>query len=297
MKECPSGAHLVLEGRATEGVDLIAIGCKHNSRKVISFICHRNAGSTKCTGFYEAKWKDENNNTQTRRVPRPDIIDRCFRKSNLVDLHNQARQSDLRLEKHWVTQTGCFRLVTALFGMVATDCWKACRHHLPSRHPHKQIEILGFANKLAKDMLENGFSKQAGGDQVLFIPARAGLPPDNQSAVSSLGDLSSPTGGSSRRGATSFSETALSEVAKLRQIEAALDRHKHLLDNGRREVSGGAQRTARSRCKICKAKTKWQCAECQVHLCARKLNNGKESACVVEHLEHVRSEFESDPSP
>ncbi len=108
MTEHPSGAHLVLEGRATEGVDLIAIGYKCNSRKVISFICHRNAGSTKCTGLYEAKWKDENNNTQTRRVPRPDIIDRYFRKSNLVDLHNQARQSELRLEKHWVTQTCYF---------------------------------------------------------------------------------------------------------------------------------------------------------------------------------------------
>jgi hypothetical protein len=55
-------------------------------------------------------------------------------------------------------------------------------------------------------MLDNSFSKQAGGDQVLFIPAYAGLL-DSQSAVSSLGDLSSPTGGSQR--ATSFSEAAL----------------------------------------------------------------------------------------
>jgi hypothetical protein len=109
MTEHPSGAHLALEGRATEGADLIAIGHKCNWRKVISFICHRNAGSAKCTGVYEAKWKDKNNNAaQTRRVPRPDVIDRHFRKSNLVDLHNQARQSELRLEKHWVTQTGYF---------------------------------------------------------------------------------------------------------------------------------------------------------------------------------------------
>jgi hypothetical protein len=181
--------------------------------------------------------------------------------------------------------------------MVVTDCWKVHRHHLPSRHPHKQIEILGFGNKLAKDMLDNGFSKQAGGDQVLFIPTHAGLPADSQSAVSSLGDLSPPTAGaSSRRGATSFSETALSEVAKLRQIEAAIGRHKHLVVNGRREISGGTQRIARSRCKICRSKTKWQCAECEAHLCARKLN-GQESACIVNHLESVRSEFESDLSP
>jgi hypothetical protein len=177
------------------------------------------------------------------------------------------------------------------FGMVVTDCWKAYRHHLPPRHPHKQLEILGFANKLAKDMLDNGFSKQAGGDQVLFIPAHAGLPADSQSAVSSLGDMSSPTGAtSSRRGATSFSETALSEVAKLRQIEAAIDRHKHLVKIDRMEVCGGKLRIARSRCKICKFKTTWMCAECHVYLCTRKIND-KESACIGNHLESIRSKF------
>ena len=211
-----------------------------------------------------------------------------------MDLHNQARQSELRLEKHWVTQTGYFRLLTTLFGMVVTDCWKAYRHHLPARHPHKQIEILAFGNKLAKDMLDNGFARQAGGDQVLFIPGQAGLPADSESAVSSL---TSPTGAtSSRRGAASFSETALSEVAKLRQIDAYIDRHRHVVENGRREVSGGVKRNARSRCKICRAKTKWQCAECQVYLCARKLNGEDESACIVNHLESIKAELESDPS-
>ncbi len=162
---------------------------------------------------------------------------------------------------------------------------------LPSRHPHKQIEILGFGNKLAKDMLDNGFSKQAGGDEVLFIPAHAGLPADSQLAVSSLGDLCSPTGAtSSRRGATSFSETALSEVAKLRQIEAAIDRHKHLVKIDRMEVCGGKLRIARSRCTICKFKSAWMCAECHVHLCARKIND-KESACIGNHLESISSKF------
>jgi hypothetical protein len=92
-----------------------------------------------------------------------------------------------------------------------------------------------------------------------------------------------------------FPRRALSEVAKLWQIEAAIDRQKKV-ENGRREVSGGAQRIARSRCKICRSKIKWQCAQCQVYLCARKLN-GKESDCIVNHLESIRSEFASDPSP
>jgi hypothetical protein len=138
----------------------------------------------------------------------------------LVDLHNQARQSELRLEKHWVTQSGYFRLPTALFGMAVTDRWKAHPHHLPSRHSHKQIEILGFGNKLAKDMLDNGFSKQAGGEQVLFNPAHAGLPADGQSAVSSLGDLSSWTGWGwqQTRSHFFFRDRKLQSFGKLRQL-------------------------------------------------------------------------------
>ena len=133
----------------------------------------------------------------------------------------------------------------------------------------------------------------------MFIPTHVELPTDNQLAVSSLGDFSSPTGVSSRQGATSFPRQhypKLQSSSKLRQL--LLVRHKHLIENGRREVSGGAQRgRARSRCKIRMSKTKWQCTECQVYLCARKLI-GKESTCIVNHLESIRSsEFGSDPSP
>ena len=75
MKEWPAGAHIVLEGRATrEAVDLIAIGYKYNSRKSLCFICHKDTGSTECSDFYEAKWKDANGNTNSRRVSRPDVM-------------------------------------------------------------------------------------------------------------------------------------------------------------------------------------------------------------------------------
>jgi hypothetical protein len=109
MKDWPAGSHIVLEGRATrEGVDLIAMGHKHNSRKSLCFICHKDAGSTECTDFYEAKWKDGNGNPESGRVPRPDIMGRCVRVCNRADMHDHARQSLLVLEKHWVTTTGYF---------------------------------------------------------------------------------------------------------------------------------------------------------------------------------------------
>ena len=70
---------------------------------------------------YVAKWKDAHNNTRTRNVPHPDMISKYFGSSNVVDLFNQSRQFDLKLEKHWVTEDGYFRLITSLFGIVVTD--------------------------------------------------------------------------------------------------------------------------------------------------------------------------------
>ena len=47
IKDWPTGSHIVLERRATR-------------------VCHKGAGSTECTDFYEAKWKDANGNTESR---------------------------------------------------------------------------------------------------------------------------------------------------------------------------------------------------------------------------------------
>jgi len=73
MKDWPVGSHLVLEGRK-DAVDIIFVGYKYNKRKVINFMFTKGAGSTKCMGFYLAKWKDCNGNTQERQIPRPEII-------------------------------------------------------------------------------------------------------------------------------------------------------------------------------------------------------------------------------
>jgi hypothetical protein len=85
MKDWSMGSHIVLEGWATrEGVDLVAIGYKYNLRKSLCFICHKDTGLTEFTDFYEAKWKDGNGNTNSRRVPRPDVMGRYFRVCNQI---------------------------------------------------------------------------------------------------------------------------------------------------------------------------------------------------------------------
>ena len=159
MKDWPPGLHLVLEATC-KGVEVIACRYKYNKRKVCCFVFTKGAGHTEEGKPYVAKWKDVNNNTRTRNVPRPDVISNYFGSSNVVDLFNQSRQFDLKLEKHWVTEDGYFRLVTSLFGIVVTDCWKSYLWHLAPQHRHQGIEIVEFARLLTKDMFGNEFSDE-----------------------------------------------------------------------------------------------------------------------------------------
>ena len=82
---------------------LIAIGYKYKTRKVLSFIITYNVGSTKTGIPYLSKYPDQFTNFAVRPVDRPLVMSK---KSavNEVDSHNKSRQSDLALEKWWVTQ-------------------------------------------------------------------------------------------------------------------------------------------------------------------------------------------------
>lgn len=161
MKEWPAGSHIVLETTTSDGVDLLAIGYKYNKRKVTCFIATKGAGHTEAGVSYEARWKDDNNNTLARNVPRPDIVSKYFLHNNVIDVGNQSRQHDLRLEKFWITQDGYFRMVTTLFGICVTDAWKGYKHHLRNQHRHKNITLGEFASILAKDCLRNEHNKIA----------------------------------------------------------------------------------------------------------------------------------------
>ena len=101
---------------------LISIGYKYNVRKVLYFIVTDNAGSTKTGIPYLSKYPDQFNNVSIPPVPRPLAMSK---KSavNEVDSHNKSRQSDLALEKWWVTQCGWLRLCTKVaMGMTITNC-------------------------------------------------------------------------------------------------------------------------------------------------------------------------------
>ena len=162
MKYFPGGTWIVMEGYAEkEGVPLVCIGYKYNAKKVLVFITTKGAGSTQPGEPYLAKFADMYGNVCTREVARPEIISNYYNRSNVVDLHNQARQAELALEKKWVTQNAFFRLYTTLLGIIVIDTWKGIK-----RISRYSYSITDFADILAKEMLEQASKLQVSTDLI-----------------------------------------------------------------------------------------------------------------------------------
>ena len=82
---------------------------------------------------------------------------------NEVDSHNKSRQSDLVLEKWWVTQCGWLRIcTTVVMVMTITNCWKLFRYGVKRERYGKLIGIREFSERLAQDFFNNKFSYDKG---------------------------------------------------------------------------------------------------------------------------------------
>jgi hypothetical protein len=163
MKDWPGGMSFVLEGVTPSapgevGLQLLAIGYKYNSRKVLSFICTKDAGPTSNGIAYQAKWTDEYGNVRARPVERPEVISRYFQYSDVVDSHNHARQALLGLEKKWATQNCWFRLNCGFIGLTLTDSWKAYKIGAPANNKtEKEISVIDYTERVVWDCLNNKF--------------------------------------------------------------------------------------------------------------------------------------------
>ena len=100
--------------------------------------------------------------TEIRPVDRPDVLSKFFRDSNCVDKHNQARQSELALEKKWVTNDPYFRLGTTVVGVTTVDTLNLMTHHnLFPRHitnkyytNDEKMSTITFAGTLCGQLLK-----------------------------------------------------------------------------------------------------------------------------------------------
>ena len=83
MSNWPGGSHMVMERVGSSRPDdtlppLFVLGYKYNSRKVISFICTKEAGSTELGEPYVARFLNGCNNVEHREVDRPKVASTYF---------------------------------------------------------------------------------------------------------------------------------------------------------------------------------------------------------------------------
>ena len=76
-------------------------------------------------------------------------MSKFFGSVNEVDSHKKSRQSDLALEKFWVTHRGWLRLCTTVaMGMTITNLWKLSQYGVKRYHYDKYIDTRELLEKL-----------------------------------------------------------------------------------------------------------------------------------------------------
>ena len=157
LRGMPGGSHL--EMRSTiDGVDLIAVGSKFNSKKTCFHLAVDGAAPTTPGEPYVTKWPDEFGNILTREVERPAMPSRYFGTFNQVDINDQLRQHELGLERKHIgkgDKAGKYRIRTTVMGVHAVDTMLAVHSHSHSGHPIRDTTTKEFMEKLAEEMIDN----------------------------------------------------------------------------------------------------------------------------------------------
>ena len=105
IKNCPGGSYLVMKStpRSPGERPTLAIGYKYNYTKVLGCIATEVAGSTEPGDPYLYRFPEIYYNVYVCPVVHTHLLGRYFNACNAIDNHNRMRQSDLPLDKYWVT--------------------------------------------------------------------------------------------------------------------------------------------------------------------------------------------------
>ena len=173
MKDWPGGSYLVMKfnPRVPGGIPLLAIGYKYNYRKVLWFIATEGAGSTAPGDPYLSRVPDIYSNVSVHPYDLPHLIGRYFNACSAIDNQNRMRQSDLDLDKYWVTQSGYYRLeTTVVLGMGITDGKLLYCHGVAEGNYDRRISTLEYNNRTVYDCFNSPFTYD-------FVRPYLNLPP------------------------------------------------------------------------------------------------------------------------
>ena len=90
MKDYLGGTWITMEA-TVDGVDLLGIGYKYNTKKFFTFVMTKGAGSSRPGEKYIAKFPDSFWNVCIRHIARPAVITHFFDVSNKTIFHDQRR--------------------------------------------------------------------------------------------------------------------------------------------------------------------------------------------------------------
>jgi hypothetical protein len=130
----PSGMYVFLKTAHTtpENVNIVAIGYKYNSWKVVCFIMSKDAGSaalghrpyiTKCPN---KKFR----NIQKQKVDHPNSISSYFEDSHAIDSQNHGHLFLLGSERHRRTPNPSFYLACTCASITVVGFWKEVLYHV-----------------------------------------------------------------------------------------------------------------------------------------------------------------------
>ena len=116
MKYWPGGSYILMNStpRFPIGGPMMSIGYKYNYRKVLGFIATEGDVSAEPGDPYLSRLPDIFSNILVRPVVLPHLLGRYFNACNAIENHNIISQSDLALDKYWVTHSSYFRLATTV---------------------------------------------------------------------------------------------------------------------------------------------------------------------------------------
>ena len=173
MKDWPGGSYLVLNITPIFPGErpLLAIGYNYNSRKVLGFIATEGARSTEPGDPYLSRFLDIYSNVSVRPFVFPHLLGRYFNACNAIDNHNRMRQSDLLLDKYWVTQSGYFILATTVaLGMGIADGKLLYCHGVAEGNEDNKISTLEYNNNTVYDCFNNPFTAYCGSPAMHLPP-------------------------------------------------------------------------------------------------------------------------------
>jgi len=259
---------------------------------------------------YEMKFTYNFGNVIAREVERPEILSEFFKYSNKIDVNNRKRQSNLKLEKRWLTKNPHFRLFTTLVGKAdfffscfyslfthflaginVVDTYNLCEYHhiinyrLPKEGDHK-MTVQRFAGHLSYQLIRNGSG-------LLRV-----LKPVRREATQLLEEESVPTAISSESQSSAISSLSANNTPPAvtlaeRVLTDAQGGLHHQCSYPVGASASGKKRTMTRECALCKEEEHDRrlvgtyCFDCQLPLCCvSKWNPDRD--CFDQHVAKIR---------